>query len=130
MKLQKIVGFHRIYQAECFQDEFEMMIGKNKGESKRYLKWLYGWLTVPDEKGIDVLNLEQFEQLQNTNNPVLYAIRHPHSRINERYIYVYMDGESVVLLTAFKEKSAADYKNSISRATRIFSELEGNKNEY
>ncbi|MEG1473932.1 MAG: hypothetical protein RSC25_07425 [Christensenella sp.] len=130
MKLQKIVGFHRIYQAECFQDEFEMMIGKNKGESKRYLKWLYGWLTVLDEKGIDVLNLEQFEQLQNTNNPVLYAIRHPHSRINERYIYVYMDGESVVLLTAFKEKSAADYKNSISRATRIFSELEGNKNEY
>lgn len=126
MKLQKLVGFHRIYQAECFQDEFEAMMGKNKGEGKRYLKWLYGWLTVLDEKGMDALNLEQFEQLQNTKSPVLYAIRHPHSRINERYIYVYVDGESVVLLTAFKEKSAADYKSSISRATRIFSESEGN----
>lgn len=82
-----------------------------------------------DEKGMAALELEQFEHLRNTKNPALYAIRHPHSRINERYIYVYADGESVILLTAFKEKNAADYKSKIAQAIRIFNELEDNENE-
>lgn len=124
MKIQKLAGFHRIYQATCFKDEFDAMIGKNKGEKQRYLQWLYGWLTVLDEKGLGALELEQFEHLQNTKTPRLYAIRHPHNRINERYIYVYADGESVVLLTAFKEKSTADYKRAITRANGIFAKLE------
>jgi len=61
---------------------------------------------------------------QGTSNPNLYAIRHPHSQINERYIYVYADGETAVLLTAFKEKRTSDYQSAIARAETIFAELE------
>ena len=60
-----------------------------------------------------------------TQTPKLYAIRHPRSQINERYIYVYVDGESIILLTAFKEKNTHDYRSAIARAKRILIELEG-----
>lgn len=107
-----------------FQSEVDAMFGKSTGDKKRYLKWLYTWLTVLDREGMAALTLEQFEHLKDTNSPNLYAIRHPHSQINERYIYVYADGESTILLTAFKEKDARDYKSAIARAERIFTELE------
>ena len=124
LDIQKLVGFTRIYQAKCFPDEVTAMFGKNIGERNRYLKWLYTWLSVLDSEGMSALNLEQFEYLKDTNNPNLYAIRHPHSQMNERYIYVYADGESTILLTAFKEKSVGDYKSAIVRAEHIFAELE------
>jgi len=124
LEIQKLKGFGRIYQAECFPSEVDSMFGKSSGDKARYLKWLYTWLSVLDDEGMGVLNLEQFEHLKGTSNPNLYAIRHPHSQINERYIYVYADGESTILLTAFKEKNANDYKFAIARAERIFSELE------
>ena len=88
------------------------------------MKWLYTWLSVLDSDGMSAFNLEQFEHLKGTSNPTLYAIRHPHSQINERYIYVYADGESVILLTAFKEKNVRDYQSAIARAEHIFTELE------
>ena len=100
------------------------MFGKSTGEMKRYLNWLYIWLSVLDTDGLDALNLEQFEHLKGTDNPYLYAIRHPHSQINERYIYVYTDDEGTILLTAFKEKSVHDYRTAIARAEHIFAELE------
>jgi hypothetical protein len=124
LEIQKLAGFNRIYQAECFPDEVKKMFGKSTGEMVRYLKWLYTWLSVLDSDGMDALNLEQFEHLKGTSNPNLYAIRHPHSLINERYLYVYADGESTILLTAFKEKDARDYQSAIARAERIFLELE------
>ena len=124
-EIQKLTGFSRIYQAECFPDEVDEMFGKSTGDKKRYLKWLYTWLSILDSDGMNVLNLEQFEKLKGTNNPNLYAIRHPHSQINERYIYIYADEESAILLTAFKEKDAADYQPAITRAEHIIAELEG-----
>ena len=124
MNIQKLAGFDRIYQAECFPDEVNKMFGKSTGEKKRYMKWLYTWLSVLDSDGMNALNLEQFEYLKGTSNPNLYAIRHPHSQINERYIFVYADEESSILLTAFKEKNASDYQLAIRRAEHIFEELE------
>lgn len=124
LDIQKLAGFNRIYQADCFESEVNAMFGKSSGEKKRYLKWLYTWLSVLDKEGMAALNLEQFEHLKDTDNPNLYAIRHPHSQINERYIYVYADGESTILLTAFKEKDTRDYRSAIARAERIFTELE------
>jgi len=124
LEIQKLVGFSRIYQAECFPDEVRAMFGKSTGEIDRYLKWLYTWLSVLDCDGKNALNLEQFEHLKGTNNPNLYAIRHPRSKINERYIYLYNDDESTILLTAFKEKNTRDYRSAIVRAERIFAELE------
>ena len=124
LEIQKLSGFNRIYQAECFPDEVKNMFGKNTGDMNRYMKWLYTWLSVLDIDGMNALTLEQFEHLKGTKNPNLYAIRHPRSQINERYIYVYVDGENVILLTAFKEKNIRDYKTAIARAERIYSELE------
>jgi phage-related protein len=126
MKIEKVYGFSRIYQAETFQDDFDAMFGKNKGERKRYILWLYTWLAILDDLGQNALALQQFEHLQNTDNPHLYALRHPHSKINERYIYVYADGEAAILLTAFKEKSSSDYGAAIDCAKRIYMELEEN----
>jgi hypothetical protein len=100
------------------------MFGKSLGERERYIKWLYAWLSILDRDGMAVLNLEQFEYLKGTENPDLYAIRHPHSRINERYIYVYTADEITILLTAFKEKNVGDYKSAIVRAKYIYDELE------
>jgi hypothetical protein len=45
MKIEKVDGFRRIYQAESFPDDFEAMISKSKGDRKRYLLWLFTWLT-------------------------------------------------------------------------------------
>jgi len=125
LDIQKLKGFERIYQAACFPDEVKSMFGKNIGEINRYMKWLFTWLSVLDSEGMGALTLEQFEHLKGTSNPNLYAIRHPHSKINERYIYIYADNESAVLLTAFKEKSAKDYKLAILRAENIIKQLEG-----
>ena len=124
LDIQKLAGFNRIYQAECFPEEVNAMFGKNAGEKDRYLKWLFTWLSILDRDGMAVLNLEQFEFLQGTENPGLFAIRHPHSQINERYIFIFTDDESVILLCAFKEKSANDYKSAITHAKHIYTELE------
>jgi len=126
MKIEKVAGFQRIYQAESFPGDFEAMFVKNTGERKRYLLWLYTWLTILDQQGLNAVTLQQFEHLKNTTNPHLYSLRHPHSAINERYIYMYVDGEAAVLLTAFKEKNSGDYISAIARAKRIYSELEDN----
>ena len=128
MRLEKVSGFSRIYQAECFPNDVDAMFGKNKGERKRYMMWLYTLLTILDQQGLQAVVLQQFEYLQNTEDPRLYSLRHPHSQINERYIYTYIDEEVVVLLTAFKEKDANYYKTAIERAKRIFLELEENDN--
>ena len=124
MKVQKLAGYTRIYQAECFPDEVKAMFGKNTGEMRRYLKWLNVWLHYLDIYGLEVLNIEQFEHVKSTFNPHIYAIRHPHSLINERYLYIYMEGEAAVLLTAFMEKDKKDYDPAIKRAENIYNELE------
>ena len=100
------------------------MFGKNTGEKSRYMKWLKVSLTFLENYGMDALSLEIFEHLKGTSNPKLYAIRHPRSKINERYIFVFGAGERSTLLTAFKEKSVNDYKVAIIRAENIYSELE------
>ena len=125
MVIQKITGFTRVYQAECFPDDVKAMFGKSAGEKVRYMRWLFTWLSVLDSDGKKALDLEQFECLKGTAEPPLYAIRHPHSQINERYIFMFTDDESSILLTAFKEKSAKDYESAIQRAGHIISDLEG-----
>ena len=87
-EIQKLIGFNRIYQAECFPDEVDKMFGKSAGDKKRYLKWLYTWLSILDSDGMSVMSLEQFEQLKGASNANLYAVRHPHSQIDERYVYI------------------------------------------
>jgi hypothetical protein len=133
VRIQKVEGYRRIYQAECFQNEFTDIFGKDKSELEKCKDWLTTWLAILDGQGTGAIRSRQFEQLKGTDAPRLYAIRHAHSKNNERYLYVYAgileDNESVVLLTAFKEKSATDYKTAISRATNIYTELEEYKED-
>jgi len=124
VKILKVAGFNRIFQAECFPDEIINMFGKNLGEMRRYLKWLNIWLHYLDDNGMGALNLEQFEHIQGTDNPHIYSMRHPHSAINERYLYIYIKDQSAVLLTVFMEKDAKDYTAAIKRAQSIYKELE------
>jgi hypothetical protein len=126
MKLELLEGFERIYQVTEFPAEFKAMFKKNMGESVRYRIWLSAMLTILDENGMNVLQYMQFEYLQQTESPKLYAIRHPHSKINERYIYACeeLDGEKMILLTAFKEKSAEDYSKAIERAKSLYAGIE------
>jgi len=124
LEIQKLSGFKRIYQAECFPDEVKKMLGKSIGEKKRYMKWLYTWLSVLDNEGMNALNLQQFEHLKGTSNPHLYAIRHSRSKINERYIFIFSYKESTILLTSFKEKSSTDYQSAITHAMNIYIDLE------
>jgi len=37
LEIQKLAGFNRIYQAECFPDEVKNMFGKSLGEINRYM---------------------------------------------------------------------------------------------
>jgi len=125
LEIQKLSGFKRIYQAECFPSEVGKMLGKSTGDKTRYMKWLYTWLSVLDSEGMKALNLQQFEHLKGTSNPRLYAIRHSRSRINERYIFVFSYEESIILLTSFKEKNSNDYQSAIIHAKNIYADLEG-----
>ena len=85
---------------------------------------MYAWLHILDTDGLKALNYEQFEQLKGIENPHLFAIRHPRSTIDERYIYIYMDDKTIVLLTAFLKKDAKYYSAAIKRAQNIFTMLE------
>jgi hypothetical protein len=89
---------------------------KNKGEIERYWVWLFGQLKVLEKYSARALALQQFEHLHDSDNPNLFAIRHPHSQLNQRYIYIYIDNEAAVLLTAFKEQKSADYARAMLRA--------------
>jgi hypothetical protein len=124
IKAERIKGFKRVYQAESFPTEFEAMFGKDKGETERYRRWLRIFLSVLDEMGVGALALDQFERLRGEDSRGLCALRHPHSKINERYIYIYASNEKSILLTAFKEKSAKDYAAAIRRAKGVLCKLE------
>jgi len=121
-QIQKVSGLKNIYKVDSFDSDMDALFKNNKGDRKRFEVWLYTKLAILDSMGRDAILLEQFEDLVGTQ-PKLYAIRHPHSILNERYVYVYVDGEDVLLLTAFKEKSKRDYDPAIQRAYNILNNL-------
>lgn len=125
LKYNKVSGFERVYQADCFQSDFLKLFGKSKNAVNRHWKYLYRCIRRLDQDGLHVLTEEQFEYINGTNNPKLYAIRHPHSILNERYIFFANTGRTFILLTAFKEKSGKDYyAPNIERANNIIAQLE------
>ena len=48
LDIQKLVGFDRIYQAECFPEEVDKMFGKSTGEKAKESTWLSDQLTYED----------------------------------------------------------------------------------
>lgn len=120
MQIVKNNLFSNIYEVDCFKKEFIKMTKEKWSVSPpfpRYQKWLIRRLEVLDKQGINALQLEGFEKLEDDKCEI-YAIRYPHSKLNARVIYIYCDGGLILLLAAFKEKSSGDYKRGIHLAKK------------
>ena len=114
MELLKTEDFENIYEVESFQKEFK----KITNNDRRYVKWLISKLSILDNYGMRALQQPEFESLSGTD-PKLYSMRYPHSKVNPRVIYVYVNGKDIILLTAFKEgskKSNSEYGSAIKIA--------------
>ena len=72
-------------------------------------------LAVLEQEKDRAIVLPQFEML--TGFDKLYSIRHPESRKNVRVLYTIED-DTIILLTAFLEKSAGDYQRAIETAQK------------
>ena len=117
--IYKFENFEHIYGVDRFEKEFAKMANeKMKGSPpySRFQKWLIGRLTILDRMGRDAIRLEGFEKLE-SENPALFSIRYPHSKLNPRVIYACVSDDDIILLTAFKEENArADYRKAIRLA--------------
>lgn len=117
MGIVKFESYNNIYAVEGFQEEFQATVHEKK-PTGRYHSWLRRKLAVLDYSGFSALSDRDFEQLEDCD-PKLYAIRYPHSPINPRVIYAYVDNGEVYLLHTFKEsskKSGSDYRSAIKVA--------------
>ena len=114
MNVHKLDGFNKIYEVECFQEEFEKTVSETKPNG-RYHKWLRTKLMQLDELGHLALKLRDFEPIKDTD-PRLYAIRYPRSQKNPRVVYVYIENDKICLLHTFNEKSTSDYNSAIKIA--------------
>ncbi|MBR4490579.1 type II toxin-antitoxin system RelE/ParE family toxin [bacterium] len=115
MEILKTDGFENIYEVDRFQKEFREVTN----DEKRYSKWLIARLTELDLSGIEVIRMEAYEALK--TNPKLYVIRYPHSKLNLRIMFVFVNSNEILLLNAFKEsskKSNSDYLSAIAIAQK------------
>lgn len=122
LRLKKTSGYDNIYEVDCFQQEFEDVL-KEKNNNGRYHKWLRRELSILDELGRRSLQFRDFEYIENTN-PKLYAIRYPKSINNPRVIFIFKEGNMVILLNTFKESSKNKYESAITIAENRLNNLE------
>lgn len=127
MEINKLAKFDHIYEVDCFQKEFVKMTREkltNTPPYPRYQKWLIGKLSLLDKHGKQAFKLRDFEKLD-SENPELFSIRYPHSKLNPRVIYACFQDRDIILLTAFKEENAgADYSKAMKKARRRYQELD------
>ncbi len=115
MDILKLRQYSSIYSVDCFAKEFKGMF--DTSSLKRYQDWLSKILFRIDERERIPIKLEKL-------TPELYSIRHPRSKCNPRVVLAYMDsGKNIILLTAFKEKTASDYRLGIDRANGRIKQL-------
>ncbi|MEG0897783.1 MAG: hypothetical protein RSD54_07885 [Ruthenibacterium sp.] len=115
----KLKEFNHIFVTDAFNKDFEAMLGKDKGNKMRYQKWLFTWLGQ-----LDVLSRAEISKLDVVElvkgcDPLLFSLRNNRSKLNPRYLFAYFDGDDIVLLTVFKEKSSKDYDAGIVHAQNI-----------
>lgn len=126
MNLYKFDKFEHIYGVDRFEKEFSKMVDERLKDSPpypRFQKWLIGRLNILDRMGKNAIKLEGFEKLD-SDNPELFSIRFPHSKLNPRVIYACIEGDDIILLTAFKEENAkGDYRNAMKRAKSRYIQL-------
>lgn len=127
MELERldIEGLRDIYALSVVKKEFKKAVNEPWSEKepwKRYQKVLLQDLAILDDQKKEAIVLEQFEQLSETDR--LYSIRHPRTQKNVRVLYTITEKLEVVLLIAFLEKSASDYRRAIKSATARLNWLE------
>ena len=120
MELEKIdiEGINNIYAISRVKKEFKEAVDESWKKTppwQRYQKKLIEDLAVLEQEKEKAIDLPQFEKL--TDNDRLYCIRHPKSKKNVRVIYTIYDS-SIILLTAFLEKSDGDYPRAIETAKK------------
>lgn len=123
-RIEKLSGFQNIYKGSTFDEDFSRIFGRSARQRDKQLEWLYTKLKILDSLGYQALLQENFKALKGTSDPKIYEIRHPRSKFNERVLYIYCDGTTVLLLTAFLEKSSSDFNAAIARAQNIVNTLE------
>lgn len=121
MEILHTEGYEAVYEIDSFKSDFNRMFKKDSGNRKRYLNWLDRRLHLLEELGRYAVETEGFEWLEGSD--VLCCMRYPHSKRNPRIVYVYADGENIILLTAFMEKASQDYKAAIKRSERAVERL-------
>lgn len=119
MQLEKldIEGLNDVYALDVIRKEFSKAVSecwKEEAPWQRYQKKLIQDLAVLDEEKEGAIDLPQYEKLSGEEG--LYCIRHPETKKNVRVIYTIVEGESIILLTAFLEKNAGDYQKAIRLA--------------
>ena len=127
MDVYKLDKFEHIYAVDCFDKEFSKMTNERLSDEPpypRFQKWLISRLSILDKMGKNAIKLEGFEDLA-SNNPKLFSIRYPHSKLNPRVIYACSMDSEIILLTAFKEENAkSDYSKAMKKAAKRYKTLD------
>ena len=131
MNLVRTGDFQNIFEVDSFKKEFLDVIDEPEAKDPpfpRYQKWLIQRLEVLEEYGQKVVQLEQFEDLKQSQivkgiEYKIFSIRYPKSKLNPRVLFTFADGRVVILLCAFKEKSKSDYSRHISLAKNRIRQL-------
>lgn len=121
MEIRKIKSFSKIYEVDVFQKEFLQAVGEhpaNREPFPRYQKWLIAKLRVLEERGASAISLRDFECVTKGKEPKIYSIRYPRSQKNPRVLYVFIEGDLILLLGAFLEKDRSDYSKNIEKAEK------------
>ena len=123
MQIVKLSDFNDIYFVDSFFSEYRDLFGKDRHSYEECLKKLRINLYILDANKKKSISYKQFEKLKDSD---LYAIRHI-SKENDRVIFAFIDkNDDVLLLSACKEKSTADYRKAIAQAEERMRILEGN----
>ena len=114
-----IDGLSDIYMISNVRKEFTKAVNEKWAKDppwKRYQQKLIGDLKVLQNDKEKAIDLESFEKINGEND--LYSIRHPEAKKNIRILYTITDDREIILLTAFLENNAYDYKLAIDRAKK------------
>ena len=123
MNIYKFENFEHIFGVDRFEKEFAKMANeKMKGSPpySRFQKWLIGRLTILDRMGRDAIRLEGFEKLE-SENPALFSIRYPHSKLNPRVIYACVSDDDIILrFLAFRRRRRIRFRDGGLLFRRFF----------
>ena len=117
MEIYKYKGFDNIFYTGKFAGELQNLIQ----DDRNYMRWLNKQLSILNEGAKQATDGVKFEKLKKEQ---LWSIRRPHSQQNQRVIYYIIDEDNtVILLSAFKEKNTSDYRKYVELSNNRIDEI-------